>query len=459
MAEGVPVKRRLGGFGAGLALIGAWAIVLLGSIRVVWRDGSGTAVVPRELLYWLLSVVDNAILRIFSGFPWLEELVHRLFESLEASFGVTYAATLAVATLAVPVAFLARMIARARLRAGHADPLDRLRRWASRRTVAAALVSAFPILCQALFFETVWLPDWSRGYRVIAFLAAGLAQLAVVRGAWRALLAPTVPTDGDVPIDIAPDEIRFAAVAVTRETRAAVGALAAITLGVIAWMLSLPTLALFKDPRVFAVIAGYVALAAAGALLFRGASKISVGVDGIYVGGTSRARFFAYRDLDEARVEGGDVELVRRGRVVLRLQLHGEDATRRDAILARIHEALARVKDVERDAAANFVTSRATEKVAQSARGGGDYRMPSVSRDALWALVEGAAVDAVTRTAAAEALLGTGAAPERERLRVAAAHCADPHVRVALEELADDADQAAEAAPARRVLAVPPLDA
>jgi hypothetical protein len=107
--------------------------------------------------------------------------------------------------------------------------------------------------------------------------------------------------------------------------------------------------------------------------------------------------------------------------------------------MARIHEGLARVKDVERDAAANFVTSRSTDKVAQSARGGGDYRMPSVSHDALWSLVEGSAVAAPTRTAAAEALLSTGGIPERERLRVAAAHCADPHVRVALEELADDA--------------------
>jgi hypothetical protein len=124
--------------------------------------------------------------------------------------------------------------------------------------------------------------------------------------------------------------------------------------------------------------------------------------------------------------------------VVLRLQLHGEDATRRDAIMARIHEALGRVKDVERDAAANFVTSRSTDKVAQSARGGGDYRMPSVSHEALWSLVEGTAVAEPTRTAAAEALVGTGGVPERERLRVAAAHCADPRARLALEELADD---------------------
>jgi hypothetical protein len=303
-------------------------------------------------------------------------------------------------------------------------------------------VAAFPVASQALFIYAAWHNVWGHWnllYCVLATVVSGLAQVPIIRGASRAFLAPTVAgEDGPGTVEIGDDEIRFAAVAVTRETWLAVGSLSALTLAVVGWLAFLPTLALFKDVRVFTVIPAYVAIAVASALLFRGASKISVGVDGIYVGGTSRARFFAYRDLDEARVKGGDIELVRQGHVALRLQLHGEDATRRDAIVARIHEALARVKDVERDAAANFVTSRSTDKVAQSARGGGDYRLPSVSHEALWSLVEGAAVAAPTRTAAAEALVSTGGVPERERLRVAAAHCADPQVRLALEEMADD---------------------
>ena len=430
MPEGAPVKRRLGGFASGAVLVGAWVVAVLANATRF------------DLLYRLHMGVEDAIARIFSGFPGMQQVAHRLFQSMESMLGGTYALTLGVATLAVPLAFVLRMVARARVRAGHADPLDRLRAWSRSPVRGAALVAAFPVACQAFLAYAAWVnrPGWSPVYAALAVLAGGFAQVPIVRGAVRALLAPTVPArDGQAAtVEIAPDEIRFAAVAVTRETRLAVGALATVSLAVIAWMASLPTLALFKDPRVFTVIAAYVAVAAASALVFRGASKISVGVDGIYVGGTSRARFFAYRDLDEARVKGGDIELVRQGRVALRLQLHGEDATRRDAILARIHEALGRVKDVERDAAANFVTSRSTDKVAQSARGGGDYRMPSVSHDALWSLVEGTAVAEPTRTAAAEALVGTGGAPERERLRVAAAHCADPRVRLALEELADD---------------------
>jgi hypothetical protein len=448
MAEGAPAKRRLGGFASGAVLVGAWAVAFVanagGAFNLVHRMHDG---------------VEDAIVRIFSGFPGLQEMAHRLFDSMERMGAGTFALTLGVATLAVPLAFVLRMVARASVRAGHADPLDRLRVWTARPARRAAIVAAFPIACQAFvsyvaYAEWYWSRGWSPVYLVLGALAGGLAQLPFVRGGVRALLAPTIAAqEGEEPtIEIGPDEIRFAAVAVTRETRLAVGALAAVSAAVIAWIASLPTLALFKDPRVFTVVPVYVAVAAVSALLFRGASKISVGVDGIYVGGTSRARFFAYRDLDEVRVKGGDIELVRQGRVALRLQLHGEDATRRDAIMERIHEALARVKEVERDAAANFVTSRSSDKVAQSARGGGDYRMPSVSHEALWSLVEGAAVAAPTRTAAAEALVSTGGVAERDRLRIAAAHCADPRVRLALEELADDEAPDAPAARPRAVV-------
>jgi len=417
----------LGGYGATVVLLGAWLLSFLLSGSRRWRLHEG---------------ISDAIYRILSGFPGAQQIVHRLFQSLWVFVGGTYALSLGIATLALPLAFVVRMVARARLRAGHPDPLDHVRSWVSRPSRAAVVLAAFPVACQVLMLHLSWGygGDWSPLYFVVAGLASGLAQLALVRSAVRSMLAPTLAArEREATVAIDADEIRFNAVAVTRETRAAVGVLAAVSLAVIGWMVSLPTLALFKDPRVFTVIGIYVAVAAASALLFRGASRISVGLDGIYVGGTSRARFYAYRDIDQARLRGGDLELVRGERVVLRLQLHGEDATRRDAILDRIHQALARVQHVERDAAANFVTSRSTERVAQSIRGGGDYRMPSVSHDALWSLVEGSAVDASTRTAAAQALVRTGGDAERDRLRVAAAHCADPRVRVVLEELAADA--------------------
>ena len=89
----------------------------------------------------------------------------------------------------------------------------------------------------------------------------------------------------------------------------------------------------------------YLAFVGFGAFAFRRASRVAIGLDGVHIRGTSRAQFFAYRDLDSARTKGSDLELVRRGKVVLRLQLHGEDAARRDAVLARISENIARVRE------------------------------------------------------------------------------------------------------------------
>jgi hypothetical protein len=437
MGDEPPVARRgLRAYRPALLLGLGWALALLFFNETVsrgWRH--------------VYDAIFDGIYRVFSGFPGAQEMVSRAFHVLVWAFTTGCGFTLAAATLAVPLAFVARMVARARVRAGHADPLDRMRAWFSAsRGRATAVAALFPVMTQALFLWSIhgfnrW-AQWSLVYYAAATLLCGLAQMAVARAGLRALLAPTMPRGRAAPAPLDDDEIRFDAVAVTRETRLAVAAMATLSLGVAVWLATVPDLALFVDSRVLEVIAAYAAVGVGGAILFRRASKISVGVDGIYVGGTSRARFYAYCDLDEARARGGDIELVRRGRVVLRLQPHGEDAARRDAILARIHVALARVKDVERDAAANLVTSRSTEHVADSIRGATDYRMPSVTRDALWALVEGRAVDAATRTAAAHALARVEGETRRDRLRVAATHCADPRVRVALEELASHEDAA-----------------
>ncbi len=83
------------------------------------------------------------------------------------------------------------------------------------------------------------------------------------------------------------------------------------------------------------------------------------------------------------------------------------------------------------------MSSSSKDELARVASGGADYRAASLSREALWALIEGPAVDADARRAAAEALATTSDVAERARLRIAAEHCADPRVRVALAELAE----------------------
>ena len=428
--SGGPIRSALRRYRAGIALVLAWA-----------------AVVPLSEAGWAVHRwLENAIFRVFSGLPALAISVDRAMEILRYDLTSSYGLTLFVATFVVPLGGVARMVARARLRAGHADPLDRVRRFVSEHPRWTSIVTAgVAALMQStyLFFNHYGYVSHRLAYFVVGTLI-GLAQWRVVGAALRAWLAPTIESSTSEGA-IRSDEIRFSAVAVTRESVAMVGGLAAITLGVVAWMASVDVRLMQTDLGFLYAIVAYVGVAATSALTFQRASRISVGVDGIRVSGTSRTRFFAYRDLDEVREAKGDVLLVRRGRTLLRLQLHGPDASRRVAILDRIRAGIARVAEVERDGAANLVAAVSHETVARTMRGGTDYRVASVSRDALWALVEGAAVDASARTAAARAILETSTDEERARIRVAAGHCADPKVRVALEEMAEE--EPSEAAP------------
>jgi hypothetical protein len=68
------------------------------------------------------------------------------------------------------------------------------------------------------------------------------------------------------------------------------------------------------------------------------------------------------------------------------------------------------------------------------------YREAALSREQLWRLVEGPITDAATRTAAAEALASALDRADRVRLRLAASHCTDPRVRIALGLLAREDD-------------------
>jgi hypothetical protein len=197
------------------------------------------------------------------------------------------------------------------------------------------------------------------------------------------------------------------------------------------------TLARLGDVGTILALATYVTAAIAGTVVFRRASRIAVGVDGIYVTGTSRSRFFAYRTLDEVQAKGSDIELRRRGRVVLRLQLHGADALQKDAIVHRIGAAIRVAIERETAAVGDIVLSVSDDKLARIVRGGAEgYRSPSVSRGQLWSVVLGSEHDATTRTAAARALAVTGDYEDREKLRLAASQSAEPRVRVALTEIA-----------------------
>ena len=287
--------------------------------------------------------------------------------------------TVFVASLVLgPAGLIARSVARARFEAGRADPIAPARRWVEAHPSWVRALSVVPAALWSLDVVREGSGPWGtlasiEGYGKLGVVATyGIVAVAatvvltrLTRAAVRAFVAPV---DDDVEpqhAQIAQDEIAFDAVAVTRETRTAVAAMMALNAGALA--LALLSQRTFSDPRVLTALLAYAAIALGGAALFRLASKVAVGVDGVLVKGTSRTRFFAYRDLDAARVDGADLELVRGDRVVLRLQLHGEDAAKRSGVLARIRDAIDRVKEGRGAVSAQLVSSATMDQLARAA--------------------------------------------------------------------------------------------
>jgi hypothetical protein len=225
-----------------------------------------------------------------------------------------------------------------------------------------------------------------------AYMTAFVALLAVpvfaihaaTRAGARAFLAPTLDAEDTAPVPSG-RRVTFDAVAVTRETRAAVLAMAVLPVFAVLALLRLQ----LSDGAALATFAAYAATAIGGTFAFRRASRVAVGVDGIFIAGSSRSRFFSYRDVDGVRARGA------------------------------------------------VVASASDERLARLARGGAGYRASSVSRDQLWSVVESPEHDAASRTAAAKALVLHSAADDRQRLRAAAGRIAQPELRIRLSELAD----------------------
>ncbi len=358
-----------------------------------------------------------------------------------------YPVFLGAAMLLTACGVLARAVAQARVRSGHRDPLDPLRARPWIAAVAGLAPAAWwlrhytkttiDFLVHERWLWTQHFSPWSVVVgSVLAALGIAVALHRVSRAGLRALLSP-LPAPAPARAKDAGD-IVVSAVAVSALTRGAVAAMAAASLAMVAWLSSLPLATLAGDARVLAAIVAYVAAAAGAAYALRRASRIAVGIDGVWVRDASRERFFSYRDLDAAKASGADLDLVRGGRVLLRVQLHGEDAGRRDEVQARINAGIARVADPRTRGAELFVQATPSRRVTEATGGPASYRVPWPSREQLWELVEASTTDAATRTAAAEALAGALEPSERARLRVVAAQCAEPRLRIAIGSLAGE---------------------
>jgi hypothetical protein len=375
-----------------------------------------------------------------------------------------------LATVLVPAAFGARMLARQHVRAGGADPLEGVRRRvAAGRSIfrgAYVGVALFVVISMVLVLvealrrhQLQELPALVPVLRVGAVFLCGmvLPALAVVlalRAFGRGAIAPLVHPAELERRDA--DGYAFSAVSVTAASRAAVGLLALLTVGVVAIFTSASD-AFFRTSTPTAVAIGYCVVAVLMASSFRRISRIAIGLDGVRVSGTSRPRFHAYRDLEGVDVaRDGEVLLLRPGRAALRLQLHGEDASRRGPIVERLRAAIARAQAP--GSVAQRLAEAATPAIlAQAARGHGDYRSPAASRDALWEVLEAPSARGETRARAARALAAGADGADRARLRFAAQRCADPEARetlarIAVGELEDEESEAP--APRRAALRV-----
>ncbi len=444
----VPASTR-----AGIALAAAWAGWL-------WGIPAGF-----PLLRWLCSRI---VARDFHG-SWLFDLLTNLQFLLRA----TLLPVLIGATIALVLGALGRTVARARLRAGYADPLESARAWASRHPRAMRALLWTPALswltastAAMVYLALGWgdggmYGDWVQGLaRMHLQYAAGMAASwcltaplalgirALTSVGWSALLAPTVARpEQEAQAGSVDERLHFDAVAVTAETRAAVVAMALLPVLLVVGAGA----AGLRNAGTEAAIAAYAAIALAGAFAFRRASRVAVGVDGVFVTGSSRTRFFGYKDIDGAGVHGGDLVLERQKKVVLRLQLHGKDAACREALLARLQDAIRAAHARTGAATAEVVASVSSSELARAAAGASDYRSPAVTRDQLWGVVEGTEHDAATRTAAARALAHTQGGQDRGRLRVAAARCAEPELRVELLDLAEESDDPIAVLPRARM--------
>ena len=271
---------------------------------------------------------------------------------------------------------------------------------------------------------------WVLGLWVLP--AIGLPLIG--RASLQRLLAPLA--DDAEPAAEAADGFLFSAVAVTPETRAAVGGLSVVSLAAAALLAASP-LDVLGSPAVLAGLAAYVAAAVGATVAFQRTSRIALGFDGVLVTGTSRTRFFSYRELDDVEVaRGGDLVLQRHGRVVLRLQLHGEDVARSQGILDRLRAGISGARDPGSGGARGLADAASQARLAWAARGDADYRTAGATREEVWELVEAPATDGPTRAAAATALAPGLDGAGRARLRVAAQTCAEPAARETLLRIA-----------------------
>ncbi|MEZ4394497.1 MAG: hypothetical protein R3A48_25775 [Polyangiales bacterium] len=193
------------------------------------------------------------------------------------------------------------------------------------------------------------------------------------------------------------------------------------------------------------------ALSAALAVRVFGPPTVRVGRDGVSVRGWRRDEFIPYAGLAGVSVIGSSIALPRVQGAPVVFPAWGTPAARRDALVARVGEALAESR-ARGDLSARLETLDRNGRDVASWRaaldalsvGRDDYRSASLSRDELVAALDDPGASGDRRVAAAYALSKIDPDAAGARVRLAVETVAHEPVRVALSRAAEgDLDEAA----------------
>jgi hypothetical protein len=196
------------------------------------------------------------------------------------------------------------------------------------------------------------------------------------------------------------------------------------------FVVSISLLAIGAGPGMLGALLGLVLVAAIAILL--GPKRVVVARDGIFVTPrlSLRRRFVPWRDVVSARStwSGVRVELCSGALTIPMFK---------SALLARIEQGLATFQATEPADLATRLARRGRGREAWlRALSGreGDFREAPVPDELLWHVVESPGTPPTARAAAALILTRDASEKNRRRLRIAAEACAEPRLRVVLDE-------------------------
>ncbi len=179
-----------------------------------------------------------------------------------------------------------------------------------------------------------------------------------------------------------------------------------------------------------------------------------VGSDGLLLRrAVGKGRFIPYADVESIRVEKARLKVGLRDKSELKL-LSKDDSRETSTPVVGARALASRIEQAKARAAARGEAGDVAGELVRGDRDVGawmaslrglldrpaEYRVAAVPRERLWSALEDVTQPAEIRAAAAAALRPRLAEDEKPRLRVAAAACASPKLRVALEaaEASDD---------------------